>query len=481
MKFKILFFIFFTFLNEEYLKADNSNSHSCIYGRIENSVNDKIYLILISNSTEALSGYTYSDSVITSQNGYFEFCMNIDNLSIFSLKKNHEWLIFNMIILQENKLELNFAKTSMELKGSDNAYNRFILDFRNEFYNEEYRNRYSNNIDSFEIYMDQLIDNQIIFFKKKFGSDTIPDAFIQFMLNTIKLEWANSRLQYPLIYSLNKKTKTEYRYTNISEQYFEFLKYIDFNQRNLFYLPQYITFVRQILNEFIFNRQYLENKDIKVNEQGIFKAINGLPYFEEHEARHIAYAIIFKDEISRSLRTGKTKFLDSLQVLYSKESTHIKLTPYINSLLESFYNMYSENFDPSFSIQSIDGNQLSLSDLKGNVVLLNFWSLDCGASLKEIPYLNALALELKNSKFVIVNISLDNSTSRVKSFLKEIDDFIGFHLIALNGANSEIAEKYNIRSTPHYVLINREGKIKAFSAPNPSHASLISTIQKMFE
>ena len=69
---------------------------------------------------------------------------------------------------------------------------------------------------------------------------------------------------------------------------------------------------------------------------------------------------------------------------------------------------------PTFKARTLDSLEISLDDLKGKIVLLDFWSLSCGACFKEIIELNDIVKKYPKDKFVIVSI-MDNTADELLS------------------------------------------------------------------
>jgi len=75
---------------------------------------------------------------------------------------------------------------------------------------------------------------------------------------------------------------------------------------------------------------------------------------------------------------------------------------------------------PSFTLQDLKGNHISLSDFQGKVVVLDFWATWCPPCVKEIPHFIELYEQYKDRGFAMVGISLDRQgVSVVKSFTQK--------------------------------------------------------------
>lgn len=97
---------------------------------------------------------------------------------------------------------------------------------------------------------------------------------------------------------------------------------------------------------------------------------------------------------------------------------------------------------------------VSLSGLKGKVILLDFWFKNCGPCIESVPHLNAINEKFKNKNFEILGINTWDSK-------KDIGWFCNKHQVAykvlMNGKN--LAENYGVNLFPTVILIDKEGKV----------------------
>lgn len=110
---------------------------------------------------------------------------------------------------------------------------------------------------------------------------------------------------------------------------------------------------------------------------------------------------------------------------------------------------------PDFSLQQRNGETLSLTGLKGKVVVLNFWATWCAPCVEEIPALNRLYRQLKGLPVELVGISVDNGWAEVdKMLLKRPIQF----KVALDTAQG-VPTRYGTSKYPETFVINKQGVV----------------------
>lgn len=115
---------------------------------------------------------------------------------------------------------------------------------------------------------------------------------------------------------------------------------------------------------------------------------------------------------------------------------------------------------PDFTQKTPEGEDLSLSDLRGKVVLIDFWASWCGPCRKENPHVVKLYNKYKDQGFEILSVSLDKDKDRWTQAI-EADGMDWKHVSDLQGWKNQVAQTYSVRSIPHTVLLDKEGKIIA--------------------
>jgi peroxiredoxin len=114
---------------------------------------------------------------------------------------------------------------------------------------------------------------------------------------------------------------------------------------------------------------------------------------------------------------------------------------------------------PDFSAKDISGLAVKLSELKGKVVLLDFWATWCPPCRVEVPNLLDIFRKFKDKDFVLISISLDRDLQAAHKFVKDKKmDWV--HIIDWE-AGQAIATLYQVEYIPATFVIGRQGKIEA--------------------
>ena len=109
-------------------------------------------------------------------------------------------------------------------------------------------------------------------------------------------------------------------------------------------------------------------------------------------------------------------------------------------------------------VTGFDGKPLKVADLKGKVVLIDFWATWCGPCVGELPNVIATYKKLHPQGFEIVGISLDQEEQKLKDFLAN-HDMPWAQFFDGKGWKNEIAVAYGVTSIPQTYLLDREGKV----------------------
>jgi peroxiredoxin len=116
------------------------------------------------------------------------------------------------------------------------------------------------------------------------------------------------------------------------------------------------------------------------------------------------------------------------------------------------------NLAPDFKFMNPGGKNISLSDLRGNSVMLNFWATWCGPCKVEMPLIQELSHDEEKAAegLVLLTVNSGESADKVASFMNEH----GFSFPVLLDTQGGITQAYNVRAIPTTFFIDRDGIIK---------------------
>jgi peroxiredoxin len=112
---------------------------------------------------------------------------------------------------------------------------------------------------------------------------------------------------------------------------------------------------------------------------------------------------------------------------------------------------------PDFRARTVTGKQLALSDLRGRVVLLDFWATWCPPCRLETPELQKLWQKYRDKGLVVIGISLDQEGAPV---VRRFADDHKLTYWQVSDAQGEIADKYGIRPIPTTYVVDTKGVIQ---------------------
>ena len=111
---------------------------------------------------------------------------------------------------------------------------------------------------------------------------------------------------------------------------------------------------------------------------------------------------------------------------------------------------------PNFQLQNLDGQSISLNDLKGKPVLINFWAIRCPPCRSEMPHIQQVYDETYEGELVILAINLGESPAEVKDFMQSQN----LSLPVLLDTKKNVAQRYNIQYIPTTFFIDKNGIIQ---------------------
>lgn len=134
------------------------------------------------------------------------------------------------------------------------------------------------------------------------------------------------------------------------------------------------------------------------------------------------------------------------------------------------FNLSRDPQAPDVTFTTIQGKQISMADLKGKVVLVNFWSTDCGVCVKEMPSLVNTYNAYKGKGFEVIAVAMpDDPPAQVLNYVTQK----ALPFPVMHDGFSEITNKFGgVNLTPAAYIFDKQGKQLQYSVGELDFAKL---------
>lgn len=212
--------------------------------------------------------------------------------------------------------------------------------------------------------------------------------------------------------------------------YYFLMDYISYRKDSTFTVPQPVT---------------------KEDEQKIYTELFTTIEREfKGETRDFVLASI----ISRVV-TEKRQILDTSWIAKVRDK---KIRKYFRDQLAAGETLQKGDPVPYFSLQDVDGKYYEPKDFKDRILLINFWATWCKPCIAEFPEENLLVEKFKKEPVTIVNIAIDSDPNKWNQMVQQYE-LKTLNLIAKEKNSKLLREKFKIKSLPHSILIDWNGKV----------------------
>ncbi|MEP5764077.1 MAG: TlpA disulfide reductase family protein [Halieaceae bacterium] len=110
----------------------------------------------------------------------------------------------------------------------------------------------------------------------------------------------------------------------------------------------------------------------------------------------------------------------------------------------------------NFTLKDADGNNVRLSEYRGQVVLINFWASWCGPCRQEFPHLDTLHQKYESLGFTVFGVNVEQDRSMADKVLRDIP--VSFPI--LFDDENLVSQEYDVDAMPATVLVDRNGEIR---------------------
>ncbi len=130
---------------------------------------------------------------------------------------------------------------------------------------------------------------------------------------------------------------------------------------------------------------------------------------------------------------------------------------------------------PDFTLKLFDGAEVSLSDLQGQIVVLNFWASWCPPCREEAPMLESVWQRYRGQGVTVIGVDYQDTEPPAQAFIEE------FGITYPNGPDSRgrIAKSYGVQGVPETFVITHEGEIAEVFIGSPTEGQLATVLEQL--
>ncbi|MEM7611422.1 MAG: TlpA disulfide reductase family protein [Pseudomonadota bacterium] len=111
---------------------------------------------------------------------------------------------------------------------------------------------------------------------------------------------------------------------------------------------------------------------------------------------------------------------------------------------------------PDFALKNSAGENVRLTDLRGDVVMINFWATWCGPCREEMPLLDELHSRYNRVGFSLLGVNIDDDPKRAEKMITDL----GVTFPVVFDDTKEVSETYDVSAMPVTILLDREGVVR---------------------
>ena len=111
---------------------------------------------------------------------------------------------------------------------------------------------------------------------------------------------------------------------------------------------------------------------------------------------------------------------------------------------------------PDFALKNAAGENVRLTDLRGDVVMINFWATWCGPCRQEMPLLDEMHARYGRVGFSLLGVNIDDDPQRAKDMIESL----GVTFPIVFDDQKTVSEQYDVSAMPVTILLDREGIVR---------------------
>ena len=136
---------------------------------------------------------------------------------------------------------------------------------------------------------------------------------------------------------------------------------------------------------------------------------------------------------------------------------------------------------PALKLKGLDGRLHDLGQLKGRVVLINFWATWCPPCRREMPSMERLSQALKGEAFSVLAVDVGEDPDTIDAFTSQLDATLGFPILL--DTRSRAMQAWKVAGLPTTFLVDKQGRIvaSAIGGREFDHPEIVQAIRDLIK
>ena len=363
---------------------------------------------------------------------------------------------------------------SLRFSGQGAANNQFLAALRSRFPDYLRINYKDLEVDAFRNMIDQRRGEMTRFLDEGCSQYQLTPAFVAHYRAEITYDWAKELVSYPRNYERQNGRENE----AIPDDYFDDLDQIELVDETAIGTSDYRTFLSRN-----FLRLWIEWNDRPATKQMAAQERRNqfetyVPYNHAKRVLHGKVLYFFlAGEIVMDFQYGLFNIGEHRWAEFLQDNPYPEYTEVVEEVVRETSKLKPGQPAPDFTLSDLQGQSVSLSDFKGQAVLLDFWASWCGPCIEAVPHLKELKQQTRDQKVVFLNISLDPADEWHQAVNEH--GLTGVHVHAPGGRQSAVAKLYQVSGIPSYFLVGPDGRMDGRVGHVSDVEGVVSRIEKV--